>query len=378
MLVFLSEIRRKPLSLSARISHDLKDSCRPIAVWNCGWKATRILSPAGVPSPKFCGHRHFRLPADEVHIIYNSNTEQMDLGAWGNRLREATEALPFKGLDEMAAEDDYVHSDGLNVTRQEERNENEKGMESSLWHKQSCSADNGEPHRPLHTMASMTESSAVSLSESIADEGAGVGQKRDSRGRGFSGLGVLEMESSEHVDEESEYREGSRSKHRFMEDLDSRLARKNPPTKSTVTATLSSSNGKDANSSNHRSGIWIFGMKNMGRRETTPQPHIEDAQDDGDSLPPLSRQRMFPKNQSKSESQTYEVVASSGMLDADDLLALEQIRHLNESQNSETTVVQIKEIIQGHPRECFIAFTLCLSTGVYFYLRSVSNEDDVN
>ncbi|KAL7567548.1 hypothetical protein ACA910_000152 [Epithemia clementina (nom. ined.)] len=323
----------------------------------------------------------------------------MDLHSWTSRLREATSvSLPFKGLDEMAAEDDYVHSEGLNVKRSDDPDAGNGNMmqrqeEDECDNEPSSTFSNSGRQKPLHASEEShgSRSGSSRFSRPTTAERTKVAEPNygfhRSNSTGNPAFGVLEMEafdSSEHS-AESEPTERSRQKHRFMEELDNRLSKTNVPMKSTVTASLSSSGSRRNNKSSSEQkspGGWLFrlGGRDAKAQYGSPTPDAKDDNDGNDSkenLPPLSRQRIHQKNNSSKPEHAYSVVASSGMLDADDLLALEQMRHLNESQQSEGTMVRFKEIIQAHPRESFIVFTLGLSIGMYFYLRHVSNEDDV-
>ena len=336
----------------------------------------------------------------------------MDLGSWTNRFKEATGALPFKGLDEMAAEDDYVHSEGLNVKRQDD-NEVELEMPHNsvtdfAVRDQQSSCSNSEQQRPLHTALeeSHEQNSWASIpgghlgfsssfapssnkennDEMNAEYDSSINSFDRQESIGNRSTGVLEMEVSESAADPVERPfTRSKQKHRFMEDLDNRLSRANISGKSTVTATLSSnsisSNKNDDNISNRGAGSWLLGLGRAASRDSTLPDDNEDNEQSNPnaSVPPLSRQRISPKAPGKSDpSHHYSVVTSKGMLDADELLALEQIRHLNETQQSDTAFFRLKEMVQGHPRESFIVFTLFLSIAVYFFIRNISNEDDVN
>lgn len=333
---------------------------------------------------------------------------KMDFSSWTNRLREATGSLPFKGLDEMAAEDDYVHSESLNVKRStttSPTNQNFVNEENCV----TLSNDMESQRLPLHASSDVGldhhkhritrhHSLPVTIDDMLnQDEDDPVHsamwmEKTKNRMEGpnemVSGsMGVLEMEESdsyENMDSNASSSSG-KSKHRFMEDLDTRLSKTNVPSRSSSVKVMISTTTNTTPHENGGSRNWLFSLVGEAKDRSIPESNGKTTTNPTtttttSALPPLSRARIKATKSSSTDErkeQSYTVVTSTNMLDADDLMALEQMKQLNEKQSySENIVHTIKEMIQTHPREAFIVFTLVVATIVYFYLRRVSSEED--
>jgi len=317
---------------------------------------------------------------------------------------KATEGL--KGLDEMAAADEYVHSDGLNVKRVDDDDHEHEMV--PLTNDTSSAFESGvggyqdEAHAPLHqpTILSPTTIQIATPETPI--------RPAVERSKPTMAPHVLEIEtapeSPDHLDNSGEEendlsfrpprsnrsKSSGNRKHRFLEELDQRVSKENLPTMSPTTftvmtpsvrASLSSSSNSTTNGTN-ASNWSVFGglMKNSIEGNAESQEPREGKGDNAEqegNLPPLSRQRLYKSISSTNGRKGDDLnnvakVSSMGMLDADDLLALEQIKIESQQETSWA------EIVQQHPRESFIALTMVLSVTVYFWMRKFSKEDDID
>ena len=320
-------------------------------------------------------------------IIYNyfskATQSTMNFAQWGGKL------IPnLKGLDELAQEDDYVNSDGLNVQRYD--SDDDEQETTSL-----VQAPVSSMHSPLHNQeepyhGSGLEQPSQMLSVAQGHEALPVRKPQ----------GVLEIEMSESSDHEdalssstpNNYHNHSNSingskKHRFMQDLDDRLAKEEPPQLPSaiplrnVRVSLSSSSTPSSMNNNPvRKLASIFGFQkppnassNVDQSSSNSDHHDEES--NGSALPPLSKERLRPKRSNSSyPSQHIDKVSSNNMLNADDLLALQQMKQLTDAQNE----FDLRQFLQTHSRESFIALTLLLSVAVYFFGRRFSVEDDIH
>ena len=308
----------------------------------------------------------------------------MNFAQWGGKL------IPnLKGLDELAQEDDYVNSDGLNVQRYD--SDDDEQETTSL-----VQAPVSSMHSPLHSQEepycdSSIEQPSQMLSVAQGHEALPVRKPQ----------GVLEIEMSESSDHEdallssstpNNYHNNSNSingskKHRFMQDLDDRLAKEEPPQlpsaiplRNVLVSLSSSSTPSSMNNNPVRKLASIFGFQkppnassNVDQSSSNSDHHDEES--NGSALPPLSKERLRPKRSNSSyPSQHIDKVSSNNMLNADDLLALQQMKQLTDAQNE----FDIRQFLQTHSRESFIALTLLLSVAVYFFGRRFSVEDDIH
>ena len=172
-----------------------------------------------------------------------------------------------------------------------------------------------------------------------------------------------------------------------MQDLDDRLAKEEPPQLPSaiplrnVRVSLSSSSTPSSMNNNPvRKLASIFGFQKPPNTSTNTDQSSSNADDhdeesNGSALPPLSKERLRPKRSNSSyPSQHIDKVSSNNMLNADDLLALQQMKQLTDAQNE----FDIRQFLQTHSRESFIALTLLLSVAVYFFGRRFSVEDDIH
>lgn len=289
---------------------------------------------------------------------------------------------PRKAFEEMAAEDEYIHSDSLNVKRPVDAEQEMALLSSSKM-------DNFFSFQQKHYE-----------DKGFSDSRGPIHEDEFEVNNSNNALQLLEIEASESEDpilslDENSNRsmnsvKGNRSKnttrkHRFLEDLDQRIAKDNNAPASLATSLTSLS---DSDNEKNRSTWGILSNTALGTiissstssSASSPKPsEVEDYESaNPKALPPLSRQRLqFNKSSSKSPSDTLEnvtKVTSTAMLNADELLALEQMKHATSSGHE----TKWADLFQKHPREAFVLFILLLSAVLYFHSRRFSQEDDLN
>jgi len=88
---------------------------------------------------------------------------------------------------------------------------------------------------------------------------------------------------------------------------------------------------------------------------------------------PLSRSKK-PKVDQFKEENDFDVVVSSAVLGNEEMRALTQLKQNSSNTNPATALLRFA---MRHPRETFIAFTLLVAVYVFFFNRNISTGDDV-
>ena len=284
--------------------------------------------------------------------------------------KAADAARNFKGFDDMAANDEYIHTDGLNVKR---KNNASSSVELTV----STGAEGVQK-----VNVSLTEPDALrrprppqqSLKTRHSHQSDGEGQELE--------LGSRHSEEDLHMTDDEDdpilnrmrttgkQRRGKKKNtNRFMEDLEQRISTPRDEEEG-------QSDGGDPENSPLLSPEqspppprgWMAVWPLRSRTSNTPdQPQHKP-------IAPLAKQkskRILTNPQEEGESQEqFEVKASTGVLDAADMRELEQLRQ-------PSALARAWNFYQDHPRECFIGFTLLLGAFAYFHSRRETVEDDV-
>lgn len=291
----------------------------------------------------------------------------------------AEAAKQFQSFDEMAEQDDYIHSDGLNVSSNTKSTNNNDSTPSR--------------NPPARSTSELLDSliSPITLQQQIIDE-----PHRRPSGNDFINSSHAEHhESSDSLDfqEKDPILDTLNSKHafekksndlsptsverktvnRFMDELEERLAK--PDVEQGQSRTLSTkANETSSIANNNDTWGWIKGAAASKMNELMRRP----SPDRKDTLPfrsPLSRTlTSVHDTASSTPEEEFHIVESSAILAEEDQAELDRIR-LGAQGDSLTFVLNI---VKQHPQFSFIGFTLVLGSAMYFYSRYRGAEDDVN
>ena len=344
--------------------------------------------------------------------------DTMNFGELTSKLRAkassaAVAARSFQGFDTMAANDEYIHSDSLNVKRkgpvlkatasplspasqhsvpadapQEFKQDTPSSSQhsvrdasfrqqsgNSLLEASSQPSDHHSPGLPLlsvvqttlsqHTRSHVSASSDEEEVASLLSKSFHTGDESDNEEEDDPILNMLRDESM------SSSKTSSRPKkntNRFLEDLENRMAR---PQESAPESTQFLP-PKETNQDSKPSGLWLSVLRNGALQAssksstTTPQ-----------TVAPWSKPRKQRKQQQpqEEEMEPFEIVASDAMLGQDEL---EELAQLKQAERTPGITRLLWRLVWEHPRESFILFTLLLGAFSYFYSRREVVEDDVH
>jgi hypothetical protein len=104
----------------------------------------------------------------------------------------------------------------------------------------------------------------------------------------------------------------------------------------------------------------------MSPRGRTIKEGVSDSINAG---PTLARTKQQPL---KNEQEDFHVKTSISLFGEDELRQLQQLKESSSNDRS-----SILELLQKHPREAFLLFTLILAIMVYFYYNKHAFADDV-
>jgi len=278
----------------------------------------------------------------------------------------AEAAKQFQSFDDMAAQDDYIHSDSLNVKAttttavSESPTQRTSELLDSLISPISMNPhqDHAEPHQ--RSSNASFDHASDHASHYDEEEGGSHDPILDT----IRYKTPLKKKSSDVMPEER------KAASRFMDDLNDRLSKPNVDVEQGLPKTTTAASESPTNliiETNNRWG-WMKGaatskMKDfMGKSEET--------------IPfrsPLSRTTSSVVSETPKEEE-FHVVQSSAILGEEDQAELDRIRLGAQGD----TLTFILNIVKQHPQFAFIAFTLVLASAMYFYSRHEGAEDDVN
>jgi hypothetical protein len=303
---------------------------------------------------------------------------------------KAAQAIATTGLDEMAAEDEYVQSEGYNGTRKLSKKQSNcddlsstrsthSTYHQSLDHRKqelvgdrpsSSRAGSSQPLKPppsSSVVADRKEENSNARRKAIhrpEDQTYLLSSSSDDEDQDAENdpiLSILRKEKST-----SEHRESKRKDaHRFMDDLESRISMPMEPDMPPVPSYSYSSTNSPPSIAEGAIGIsaWLstaattIGIPTQKKVLTMPAM----------ALAPLSRQKPRPTT---GENQV-ELVSSTAMLGESELQQLEQLRSL-ERQSAQGPIRQLYDrLLVQHRREMFIVLTLVLCAYVYFHAARI-------
>lgn len=301
----------------------------------------------------------------------------------------AEAAKQFQSFDEMAAQDEYIHSEDLNVNATTTTDSSTPARRTSELLDSLISPiavntlQDEQPHRRPSTSVNDLSDPVTSHQEGHYDKDEANDSSHDPILHSIRTQHSLKKKSSDLTTPPQQPTAGegtTASSNRFMKELNDRLAtpldveQGLPNTTTTSDKESSSSNGSVDNTNNNRWG-WMKGaaaskVKNLIKTTSAT---------DSSSVPfrsPLSRQgSVVPETTTRpKEEEEYNVVQSSAILGEEDQAELDRIR-LGAQGDSLTLVLNL---VKRNPQFSFIAFTLFLASAMYFYSKHRGAQDDVN
>lgn len=341
----------------------------------------------------------------------------------------ALAAQQFEGFDAMAAKDDYIHSEEFNVAsnnrqrkeaaqqqqQQQEQYEQQRIREQLVDHdhddtstlsthsslkrvpSKSNSSNQAQPaanqkdynrahslqdvvplkvsvpDRQLSLPAQNVDSPTSSYHDDDYDNASNSSEEDDpimslirkqkgaqnKKTKAGSSSPVRKLSESLHL------QETPKQKHRFMEDLDSRLAMENedlqPLMLSPARAASPAAVSTEETPQSWFSNVAAKSLDFIGQRTTLQQSSLSSS-----PAPLLARTKQRRNHQHDDELANVAVVSSTAMLGDEEMRELEQMRA--QQQQSFSLVTLLWNLVKNHPREGFIVFTLLL--GSYLYFRS--------
>lgn len=286
-------------------------------------------------------------------------------------------AKQFHSFDDMAAEDEYIHSDSLNVKKKSTTDTATRRtsdvLDSLIILKQETPLRCA--NEILDSLISMDESKEPHRRPSDSErlnktsyDFSGLYQEDSNGGDSIIEKGRSKKEDHQPKEKNSDIGSSSqesgsttKSTSRFMDDLEHRLSKPNIDMESGLPEPVEPSKAVD----DSRWG-WIKDAAKSRMNELIGRKADEERVS---FRSPLSRTVIRPEPTREEE---FNVVQSSSVFRAEDQAELDRIRlgaqgdHLTYALN----------VLKQHPQFAFIAFTLVLGSAVYFYSRH-RTEDDV-
>ena len=298
----------------------------------------------------------------------------MDLSGLAKKLQQHAEKAKIAAknfnFDDMAAQDDYIHSDSLNVKRREHEQSQGNSGNRRFW---PLAGDGVAAHAPSHSeFDSPQQSAGFQHANTIPPLLSVVHDAMQSHTHHSGSTGsckrVEELpparidSDSESDDDDPIMRQISRQRtptqmpekkqrNRFMDDLEEHVSKENRQLLHAVHTRVENDNVD-------RPGSWISGL--LGRRKP-----LYDA---GTELAPLARKK---KSEARGdiEEGVDVIVASTNVLRPEELAQLRMLKSATPGWSESCTI-----ILREHPREAFICFTLLLCIFVYLHGRLVIDD----
>ena len=314
----------------------------------------------------------------------------INLIGWANRIKNvAQQTINF---DEMAARDDYIHHDSLNVTpsrrASDHVNHSSKQKEATITRTGTApresanmtpnsSALQQEPYpvsvttkqaasTPLLSVVQTTlaSSSVATASQSKKSNGALFLDSDDEDDEDDPILKAMQPKSTQNSRKDVDPKKPVQQRLHYLEMEEEEDEERGSIHSSEFMSSLSARVGEN-NGAPHESSIrgWLFGRESRATAKNATE-----------RIGPLSRPR-YKGTEQKPEEEYYETRASSGILADDELRALNQLKETGRSRN--TVYGMFCYLIEQHRRESFILFTLIISLVVYFLSKTFSLDVDV-
>ena len=301
----------------------------------------------------------------------------MDLAGLAKKLQHHAEQAKMAAknfnFDDMAAQDDYIHSDSLNVKRREHAQSQGTSKNRSLWPLSSgvaaqTSSLSEFDRTPLIQQSAAQQANAISpLLPVVHDAMQTHPLKSDSSCRGDEERLPLHVGSDSESDEDDPImRQITRQRttrqtpeetkrNKFMDDLDEHISKENTGGQLQLAV-----HARVENEKADRPGSWISGL--LGRRKLLNEAATE--------LAPLARKKKS-EDRSDIEEGVDIIVASSNVLRPEELAELRMLKSASPGYSESCAI-----LLRQHPRETFICLTLLLC--IYAYLRGRLVIDDIH
>jgi len=273
----------------------------------------------------------------------------MNFGEWTSALKDsaakaADAARSFKGFDDMAEKDDYIHSDDLNVKKRETVVSKVVEMATTNKRKsEGLGVQRGESYL-VQKGKEATKAAPVPLLSVV---------KSALQSENIAEPKTEQDNASVKDTEEEEKRPKRKQATRFLDDLEERTSKENDPTSEESTKTEPRPEAKNT---------W-FGWK-PGKVDSRSSP----------KGPLWVRTKPQKDTPVVPDEEQYAISQSTALLDSDDLNELTQIR----DNSGRFRLDQLLPwLMEDYPRECLVGLALFLAALMFYYLRGRSAQDSV-
>lgn len=317
-------------------------------------------------------------------------------------LKAAEAALSVTTLDQMAANDDYIHSEGLNISRKSNNNKrhgaSEKRNEFTPTETIQTSQTflgrvvNAQPLLPMVVdlvKDKQSEKNNAKKFDDVSDEDddgddpiLSMIHKKPFNLESRHNMQKLIHEPNPVVGPPMET-EGPRRKNpnRFMTDLDERLSREEedrPTSRVQQHQPLSGGSTEQTRwnlfQSVTSSPVGQYFSQQMGQIDRSEK---DQKQLNGPLVP--RRNDGVTKdyeNDDDNDESKIQLIVSSSVLGAEETAELERMRIA--TQHTTDPLTMVLHMLKQNPHNAFIIVTLVLGFAAYFYSRNRGSEDDVN
>lgn len=263
----------------------------------------------------------------------------MNFQSFTSRLKDkahaaAQAAKEFKGFDGMAEQDEYIHSESLNVPSRRDEVSISTNAISTITDALSESSSTRHSTRSQQFSVISQPGTASSLVNSFHDSLCSSDDEDDP---------IM----SQLLEEES----AAKKQHRFLADLDHRMSQPLEIQTDTMQTNQLEEHVPILNESSSNPSPWRF-LKQL----STPSAHITKVF----PTPPLSRIKAQKVSQSDDPEANFTTVSSTSVLGSDDLQALNRMQRAS----------SLFDGIRKRPREAFVALTMLVAVFLYFYAHS--------
>jgi hypothetical protein len=332
------------------------------------------------------------------------NFESFRAKVRASALKAAEAAMSVSSLDQMAADDEYIHSEGLKVSKSKNKKTatasqqlNELIPLPSTEHVQRAQQLQPFPAKPpiksqssLHVADAMKDRQRRPTQTEKHDDDDGSDDDDDDLIMSMIRRTPATVEPRPSKTKlkqvppnpgpvQAEHIPTKKNPNRFMSDLDDRLSKVEEarPEATIAKQQTSSAPSSERNSWNLlQSAVATSSMGQFLSQKLVVPIAATDEERKPMKGPLVSRRDHGAGKDNHEEEDPFQVVVSSSVLGADEAAELERMRLA--TQQSTGPCAMVWHTIRQNPHHAFIVFTLLLGSAAYFYSRHRGSEDDVS
>ena len=320
-------------------------------------------------------------------------------------LKAAEAAMSVSSLDQMAADDEYIHSEGLKVSKSKDKKTATASQQLNelLPLPSTEQVQHAQQLQPFPAKPPITSQSSLHVADAVRDR-----QRRPTQPKKYD-----DDEGSDDDDDDlimsmirrtpatveprpnkTKLKQGppnpgpvhvehiprKKNPNRFMSDLDDRLSKveeARPEATIPKQQTSSAPSAEQKNSWNLlQSAVTTSSIGQFLSQKLAVPIAATDEERKRMKGPLVSRRDHGADKDDHEEEDPFLVVVSSSVLGADEAAELERMRLA--TQQSTGPCAMVWQTIRQNPHHAFIVFTLLLGSAAYFYSRHRGSEDDVS